>query len=102
MHGQTDCSMIFTTDANTVKYKKKRSLASKFLTIAGFSRQLGPQQRAPTANGIKKSPAIAGLLTFKRLSPNLELHYVCSSGALCAVNDLKLYPRPFCKGLETL
>ena len=38
----------------------------------------------------KKSPAIAGLLTFKRLYPNLELHYICSSGTLCAVNDLKL------------
>ena len=36
MHGQTDCSMIFTTGADTVKYKKKRSLASKFLTMRGF------------------------------------------------------------------
>ena len=30
------CSMIFTTDADTVKYKKKSSLASKFLTMRGF------------------------------------------------------------------
>ena len=94
--------MIFTTDANTVKYKKKRSLASKFLTIAGLSRQQQPKQKTPAAHSTKKSPAIAGLLTFKRLYPNLELHYICSSGALCAVNDLKLYPRAFCKGLETL
>ena len=101
MHGQTDCSMIFTTGADTVKYKKKRPLASKFLTMQGRPVNQG-RNKGLLRRTIKKSPAIAGLLTFKRLSPNLELHYVCSSGALCAVNDLKLYPRAFCKGLETL